>query len=76
MKAAEQGLADAQAARGYAYEFGNGVIENYIQAYAWYNIAQANGDENAKERKAIVAKEMTKEQIAEAQDLSPCKPLK
>ena len=44
-------------------------IENYVQTYAWFNIA-ANGDENAKEGKSIVAKEMTKEQIAEAQKLS------
>jgi len=39
-------------------------------AYAWYNIAAANGNENGKEYKAEMAQEMTKEQIAEAQKLS------
>jgi len=69
-KAAEQGDAQAQYNLGVMYYEGDGVIENYIQAYAWGNIAQAKGHENAKEAKAKIAEEMTKEQIAKAQDLS------
>ena len=46
-----------------------GVKDN-IQAYAWWNISAANGDEFAKEWKADVAEKMTKEQIDEAQKLS------
>ena len=68
--AAEQGNAGAQWFLGDAYQFGRGVIEDRAQAYAWYNISAANGQELGKESKALVAKEMTKEQIAKAQDLS------
>ena len=50
--------------------FGNGVIKDYIQAYAWWNICAANGMTAGKEKKQEVAEEMTKEQIAEAQQLS------
>ena len=39
-------------------------------AYAWYNISAANKDGNALVWKEEVAKKMTKEQIALAQDLS------
>jgi TPR repeat protein len=69
-KAAEQGQAAAQCVLGFMYNNGQGVIEDYIQAYVWYNISAANGDENGKTQKAMVAEEMTKEQIAKAQDLS------
>ena len=51
------------------YENGDGVIEDYMQAYAWYNICAANGHELGKNGKSIVVEEMTKEQIAEAQKL-------
>ena len=69
-KAAEQGFAFAQFSLGGMYNFGWGVIEDKVQAYAWLNISAANGDENGKTQKAMVAEEMTKEQIAKAQDLS------
>jgi len=52
------------------YSKGEGVPEDYIQAYVWLNIAAANGDVQAKEWKAEMAEKMTKEQIAEAQKLS------
>jgi len=68
-KAAEQGHADAQYRLGFSYHYGyGGVIKDKVQAYAWYNIAAANGDEHAKRMKAWVV--MTKEQIAEAEKLS------
>ena len=53
-----------------SYALGEGVLEDYVQAFAWYNIATANGNELAKKGKTTVAEEMTKEQIAKAQDLS------
>ena len=37
---------------------------------AWWNIASANGEETTKLSKADLAEKMTKEQIAETQDLS------
>jgi len=52
------------------YANGEGVPENYVQACAWINIAQANGNAGAKGYKQSIAAKMTKEQIAKAQDLS------
>ena len=71
-KSAEQGYAQAQYNLGVMYYDGEGVPEDYIQAYAWWNIAAANGEviRTAKGWKAQVVKEMTKEQIAKAKQLS------
>ena len=69
-KAADQGVAAAQYNLGAMYGNGEGVTENAVQAYKWWNIAAAQGHENAKKNKAIIEKEMTREQIAEAQKLS------
>ena len=52
------------------YASGQGVPENYVQAYAWWSIAVAQGVILAKEGKAIVKGLMTPNQIAEAQKLS------
>ena len=49
---------------------GEGVAVNDVQAYKWLNLAAAQGNENAKTGKGFVEKEMTREQIAEAQRLS------
>jgi hypothetical protein len=46
------------------------VPENFVQAYKWWSLAAARGDDNAKKNKAIVEKKMTREQIAEAQKLA------
>ncbi|MDA9260795.1 sel1 repeat family protein, partial [Puniceicoccaceae bacterium] len=69
-KAAEQGYAQAQYNLGMAYYYGHGVPEDYVESYMWLNLAAAQGDENAKHNKGILSKQMTKEQIAEAQKLS------
>jgi uncharacterized protein len=36
----------------------------------WFNLAAAQGDEDAKKGKGMISENMTKEQIAEAQKLS------
>ncbi|MEC8928028.1 MAG: hypothetical protein VX705_02335, partial [Verrucomicrobiota bacterium] len=61
--------ASAQFNLGVMYYKGEGVLQDYATAYAWWNIAAANGDEDAKKNKGIVAKKMTTEQIAEAEAL-------
>ena len=43
---------------------------DYVQAYAWYNIAAAQGDETAKENLEIITKKMTTAGITKAQELS------
>ena len=55
---------------GFVYEYGVGVPENYVRAYAWLNLAAAQGYEGAVSRKADLQRRMTTAQIAEAQELS------
>ena len=68
--AAEQGDADAQYNLGIAYRTGNGTIKGFAYAHMWFNIAASLGSTTATEARDSVAKEMTPEQIAEAQKLA------
>jgi TPR repeat protein len=73
-KAAEQGYASAQYNLGVRYANGQGVTlmaeDHDVNAYAWYNVSSANGAKNGSNSREMVAKEMTPEQIAKAQELS------
>ena len=51
------------------YSEGEGVPRSLMTAYAWVNIAAANGDANAKKYKTLTAKKMTPDQIAKAEEL-------
>ena len=66
-RAAEQGYADAQYNLGWMYAKGEGVPKNDVDAYFWFNLAAAQGQENAGGNRDITEKQMTREQIAEAQ---------
>ena len=68
--AAEQGNANAQYILGLMYCLGQGVAQNFIEAHKWLNIAGANGEKKATEFRDDVAKQMSPEQIAEAQRLA------
>ena len=67
---AEQGDAEAKYNLGLCYDNGDGVPEDDITAYMWFNLASAQGLDTAKISKDIIAKRMTKEQVAEGQKLS------
>ena len=69
--AAEQGDVEAQYQLGGMYSLGEGIPEAYVKAYAWVNLAAAQGDEKAvKSSETGSGKQMTAEQVAEAQKLS------
>ncbi len=68
--AAEQGNAAAQYSLGKMYSVGKGVVKSYLHAHMWYNLAGAQGYEAAKNRRNIIEKLMSREQIAEAQRLA------
>ncbi len=69
--AAEQGHLSAQAVLASRYDEGDGVPENFIEAYKWYNLAAASSDwDYYKNEKAKLRSKMTPDQIAEAQRLS------
>lgn len=68
--AAEQGIANAQYALGLMYENDQGVPKDFVQAYAWSNLAAITLSGLATSLRDEVAEEMTPNQIAEAQELS------
>lgn len=70
-KAAEQGHPDAQHALGLMYRYHvAGMPQDMVIAYMLWNLAAASGHRSATEQRAIVAREMSQDQIEEAQALS------
>jgi len=70
-KAAEQGHPDAQHALGLMYRYHvAGMPQDMVIAYMLWNLAAANGHRSATEQRAIIARQMTQEQVEEAQALS------
>ncbi len=67
---ATQGNAEAQIRLGTLYEKGNGVPQDFVQAYMWYTLGEANGGKKAAEFRDALAKQMPPAQIAEAQKLA------
>ena len=67
---ASQGDAAAQTNLGSMYGSGQGVPQNYVQAHMWYNLAAAQGDAEGTKNRDLVAKKMTPQQIAQAQELA------
>jgi TPR repeat protein len=65
-KAAEQGHAGAQFNLGHLYADGRGVTLDLVQAHMWLNLAAAGSQPGARNGRDLVAKKMTRSQIAEA----------
>ena len=55
---------------GKMYNEGKGVIQDYTQAHMWLNISNSKGHKPAIKLRDIIEKKMTKDQIAEAQELA------
>lgn len=66
-QAAEQGNAGAQSNLGVMYALGKGVPQDLVYAHMWFNIAAANGYNQAAEARDISAEIMTSSQKEEAQ---------
>lgn len=66
-KAATQGNARAQTFLGLMYDLGRGILQDNVHAYAWFNLAAAQGYDRAIEYRDNLKKQMTPDQIAEAQ---------
>ena len=69
-RAADQGHVGAQVYLGLSYATGLGVPQDNIYAYMWLTVAAARGDQDATSNRTRVARQMTPEQIAKAQDLA------
>ena len=61
---------DAQNDLGMSYMEGEGVPQDNTYAHMWFNISASNESEKAAMNRGIVAKKMTKDQIAQAQKLA------
>jgi TPR repeat protein len=52
------------------YKNGMGVLVDYVRAYMWWSLSAHNGSMLGAENKEAIAKEMTLDQIAKAQEMS------
>ena len=66
--AAEQGHSFAQLHLGQKYEQGAGVLQDFVQAYAWMSLASLGGQPQA--YRDSLQEHMAPEQVAEAQKLA------
>lgn len=64
---AGQSDASSQFMLGQLYAAGNGVLQDFVQAHLWYNLAAAGGNGRAAEARDELARRMTPTQVAEAQ---------
>jgi TPR repeat protein len=55
---------------GLMYYNGDGVLKDIVQAHAWFNLAGASGEEDAKKNLAMAERKMTAEQKTEAMKLA------
>lgn len=69
-KAAGRGIAHAQFRLGNVYATGDGVMQDYVRAYAWWSLAAAQGYGDAEALRDGIGGAMTPEQIVEAERLS------
>ena len=65
--AAKQGRPEALYNLGLLYSTGQGVALDYIEAHKWFNLAALRGNREALQHRVELAREMSADQIAEAQ---------
>ena len=73
LSAAKQGQADAQVWLGMAYESGKGVSKDYVEAYAWFDVAAAS-IKNSELRRDGVKALLNTEQLQMGQRRAPSYP--
>ena len=67
---AAQGNAYAQYNLGFMYDEGRGVPQDFVQAHMWFELAAAQGHEEAPKGRDLVASQMTPDQNVEAQRMA------
>jgi TPR repeat protein len=65
-RAGEFGIVDAQYNLAFLYEHGEGVAKSAIDAYAWYSIGGARGDQAAQRAAERLARELSAKQLGDA----------
>lgn len=66
-KAASQNHAQAQFALGVLFSSGKGVTKDLVSAHMWFSLAAGQGKRNAKRLLKVIVRQMTPEQISEAE---------
>lgn len=66
-KAAMQNHAQAQFALGVLHSSGKGIAKDTIAAHMWFSLAAARGKKNAERLLKVIVRQMTPEQISEAE---------
>ena len=67
---AEQGRVVSQYELGKMYSNGDGVAQDFIHAYKWYEISWANGYEDGFRSRDLIEVKMSSDQITEAKKLA------
>ncbi|MBS0290747.1 MAG: sel1 repeat family protein [Proteobacteria bacterium] len=70
LKASQNGDAQAQLALANMYYSGNGIPQNYVQSYAWANLASLNGQEQATRLKNEITNLLESADIAKAREMA------
>jgi TPR repeat protein len=68
--AASQGMTSAQNSLGVMYALGQGTPKNPARAYLWFNVSVLSGNSGGVDNRDRIAKEMSSQQIAEAQQMT------
>ena len=68
---AQTGAPDALFELGMLYATGRDVAADLVVAHKWFNLAAARGNHDARTHRIELAREMSADQVAEAQRLAP-----
>ena len=55
---------------GMMYSVGGEVPADYVTAHKWFNLAAMRGNDDAKQHRSEISREMTKPEVARAQRLA------
>jgi len=49
---------------------GTGVLQDYVQAHMWFNIAAADGDSKSAKYRDVLGRKMSSQQVEQAQHMA------
>jgi hypothetical protein len=61
---------DALYQLGLMYALGRGVAQDNVTAHKWFNLAATQGDARARAERELIAAEMSRDEVVEAQKLA------
>jgi hypothetical protein len=67
---AAKGNAKAQHLIGVMYHKGEGVARSSVRAFAWFSLAAAHGDGDARAKLAEVSKTMTSDELSQGREMA------